>query len=81
VPWLPLAPLTDTPNVQNAQAIAKGIISMAHSLELTVMAEGVETEAQVDLLSTMGCDHMQGFFFSRPVPADDISRLLKATIS
>ncbi|MHB1047249.1 MAG: EAL domain-containing protein [Thermoanaerobaculia bacterium] len=46
------------------------IISLAHSLKLTVVAEGVETEEQSRLLRLLSCDEMQGFLFSKPVPAD-----------
>ncbi len=46
------------------------IISLAHSLKLKVVAEGVETEEQSRLLRLLDCDEMQGFLFSKPVPAD-----------
>jgi EAL domain-containing protein (putative c-di-GMP-specific phosphodiesterase class I) len=46
------------------------IISLAHSLKLNVVAEGVETEEQSRLLRLLNCDEMQGFLFSKPVPAD-----------
>ncbi|MEO8718044.1 MAG: EAL domain-containing protein [Burkholderiales bacterium] len=49
------------------------IIAMAHSLGLTVVAEGVETQAQLDYLRTHGCDECQGFFFSKPLPAADFA--------
>ena len=49
------------------------IISMAHSLRLKVVAEGVETEEQAGELDRLGCDQMQGFLFSRPVPAEEIA--------
>jgi len=48
--------------------IAKAVIAMAHSLRLRVVAEGVETEAQMRYLRNQGCDQMQGYFLSRPVP-------------
>lgn len=69
---------TETPDSGNARAIANSIITMAHSLGLKVMAEGVETEAQRDCLRQMGCDHMQGYLFSRPIAADHIPPLVKA---
>ena len=53
------------------------IISMAHALDMTVVAEGVETLEQVQLLRDLGCDEMQGYYISRPVPAADIRRLRK----
>jgi EAL domain-containing protein (putative c-di-GMP-specific phosphodiesterase class I) len=45
------------------------IINLAHSLKLTVVAEGVETEEQARLLRLLGCDEMQGYLISKPVPA------------
>ncbi|MGB3222246.1 MAG: EAL domain-containing protein [Desulforhopalus sp.] len=58
-------------------AIAKTIIAMAHNLNLRVIAEGVETEAQLSYLKNHGCDEMQGFYFSRPVPAPEVEQLLR----
>lgn len=58
-------------------AIAKTIIAMAHNLNLRVIAEGIETEAQLSYLRNHGCDEMQGFYFSRPVPAAEVEQLLR----
>jgi len=58
------------------RAIASTIVSMGRNLRLTVLAEGVETQAQLDLLRNMGCDMAQGFLFSRAIPADKMARLL-----
>jgi diguanylate cyclase len=55
-------------NTSNA-AIIRGIVRLAHDLELQVVAEGVETEAIARLLRELGCDVLQGYFLSRPVPA------------
>ena len=57
--------------------IARAIIAMAHSLKLHVVAEGVETQEQLILLRELGCDEMQGYLLSRPVPAEDASRFLR----
>ncbi len=57
-------------------AIAKAIIAMAHSLNLKVMAEGVETEQQMEILAHEGCDEMQGYLIGRPVPAGEAMKLL-----
>ncbi|MGZ9045746.1 MAG: EAL domain-containing protein, partial [Telluria sp.] len=59
-------------------AIVLAIINMAHSLKLRVVAEGVETEAQLSYLRRHVCDEMQGYFFSRPVPGDEFERMLQA---
>ncbi|HEX7641649.1 MAG TPA: EAL domain-containing protein [Burkholderiaceae bacterium] len=59
-------------------AIAAAIISLAHSLRLHVIAEGVETEAQLTFLRRHGCDQMQGYYFSRPLAAADMQRMLAA---
>jgi diguanylate cyclase (GGDEF)-like protein len=57
--------------------IAEIIITMAKTLKLSVIAEGVETRAQADFLSFHNCEEMQGFFFSRPIPAAELELVLK----
>jgi len=57
-------------------AITNAIISMAHELELKAVAEGVETPEQLEYLRGPGCDEVQGYLFSRPVPAEEAGRLL-----
>jgi EAL domain-containing protein (putative c-di-GMP-specific phosphodiesterase class I) len=59
-------------------AIASTVITMAHSLKLSVIAEGVETEEQLAFLSRRRCDEMQGYLFSRAVPAEEIGKILRA---
>ncbi|NQD37190.1 EAL domain-containing protein [Permianibacter sp. IMCC34836] len=58
-------------------ALAKAIIAMAHGLDMQVIAEGVETVEQRDFLLEHGCDMMQGYFFSRPLPADQFIAMIK----
>jgi EAL domain-containing protein (putative c-di-GMP-specific phosphodiesterase class I)/FixJ family two-component response regulator len=58
-------------------SVTRAIITMAHSLQMLVLAEGVETEGQLSLLSTHGCDLIQGYFFSRPVPAAAIEAMVR----
>lgn len=58
------------------KAIVSAIISMAKALELKVVAEGVETAGQLEVLKRMGCEEGQGCLFGRPVPANEASRLL-----
>ncbi|HEX7914072.1 MAG TPA: EAL domain-containing protein [Paraburkholderia sp.] len=58
-------------------AIVSAIIALAHSLEMDVVAEGVETESQRDMLRTMRCDEMQGFLLGKPLSAEDFGALLR----
>jgi diguanylate cyclase (GGDEF)-like protein len=62
-------------------AIARAIVSMAHALGLRVVAEGVENEAQLDLLRQMGCDEAQGFLFSRPLAVHEMVAYMHRTAS
>ena len=57
-------------------AITEGMVSMARALRLRVVAEGVETEKQRAFLEGIGCESMQGFLFSPPIPAHEMSELL-----
>jgi EAL domain-containing protein (putative c-di-GMP-specific phosphodiesterase class I) len=52
------------------------IVSLAHTLGLRVVAEGVEDDEQVRLLRELGCDQIQGFYVSRPVPPEDVDAML-----
>ncbi len=60
-------------------AIALAILAMARSLGIRVVAEGVETAEQLAFLRRHGCDAMQGYFFSKPLPADELGALLRKT--
>ena len=66
-----------TTNPQDA-AIAKTIIELAHSLNLQVIAEGVETPDQLDFLTKNGCDQVQGYLFSKPLPVLELEAFLRA---
>ena len=59
------------------EAIAASIISMGHSLGMKVVAEGVETQEQLAFLRTHSCNEVQGFLFSRPLPQEEISRMIE----
>jgi EAL domain-containing protein (putative c-di-GMP-specific phosphodiesterase class I) len=64
-------------NKQDA-GLADAIIAMGKSLSLTVVAQGVETRDQAEFLRTHACDEVQGFYFKRPLPADQFTKLLLA---
>jgi diguanylate cyclase (GGDEF)-like protein len=63
----------------NAVTLVSTMISLAQSLRLKVVAEGVETEEQAKLLRLLRCDEMQGYLFSKPLPAEDLIALLRKT--
>jgi diguanylate cyclase (GGDEF)-like protein len=66
----------DAVESEEGAAIARAIIAMAYSLHLNVVAEGVETQQQIDTLSEMGCTTMQGYLLSRPLSVEAMSQLL-----
>ena len=70
--------IKDTPANADDVAIAKTIVAMAQALNLSTVAEGVETAEQLDLMKAMGCDQIQGYFFSRPLAADDFLAFYRA---
>lgn len=69
--------------IENMMVSAKGklileqVISMANKLDLGLLAEGVETEEQIALLKSIGCDHVQGYYYAKPMPEDEFFALLQ----
>jgi EAL domain-containing protein (putative c-di-GMP-specific phosphodiesterase class I) len=61
----------------NDAAIVRAIVNLGHSLNLDVIAEGVERAEQLEILRKEGCDEVQGYFFSRPLPAKDFVQLFR----
>jgi diguanylate cyclase (GGDEF)-like protein/PAS domain S-box-containing protein len=68
--------LDQIPANHKERAILDAIVNMGHSLDMEVVAEGVESAEQLQALKESGCDQLQGYFFSRPVPAQDFKALL-----
>jgi len=62
--------IKDTPGNSDDVAIAKTIVAMAQALKLSTVAEGVENAEQLELMKSLGCEQIQGYFFSRPLPAE-----------
>ncbi|RMH18525.1 MAG: EAL domain-containing protein, partial [Gemmatimonadetes bacterium] len=58
--------------------LVRAIIDLAHDLGMQVVAEGVETKAQAELLTELGCEHAQGFLWAHPVPLEDAEAILLA---
>jgi len=67
--------IADIPKDEDDMAITAAIVSLAQKLGLEVLAEGVETEEQASFLQSAGCQNIQGYLFSRAVPAKDIAAL------
>jgi diguanylate cyclase (GGDEF)-like protein/PAS domain S-box-containing protein len=70
--------IRDITTVPDSAAIARTVIAMAHNLHMKVIAEGVETEGQLNYLFRNDCDEIQGYFFSLPLPPADFEQLLRA---
>jgi diguanylate cyclase (GGDEF)-like protein len=69
--------IRDVASGSDDKALAEAVIAMGRTLSLTVVAQGVETKAQVDFLREHACDELQGFYFNRPVPAEQFEKLLQ----
>ncbi len=67
--------LQEIENEKRSRIILKSIIAMAKELEMQVITEGVETELQLKSLTDMGCNHFQGFYFSKPVPIEEFETM------
>ncbi len=70
----------EIPHEPSDMAISQAIIVLGHSLGLTVIAEGVETEAQKEFLRRAGCDQAQGYLYARPLPANEFALLMKEPV-
>jgi EAL domain-containing protein (putative c-di-GMP-specific phosphodiesterase class I) len=73
-----IAKMLDDPG---AMTLVSTMISLAHSLKLTVVAEGVETEEQAKILRLLRCNEIQGYLISKPVPFDEMTKFLKQSAS
>ncbi|MES0327589.1 MAG: EAL domain-containing protein, partial [Gammaproteobacteria bacterium] len=62
---------------KNGDDMINSIIALGHCMGFQVLAEGVETEDQLNYLKEHGCDEVQGYFYSRPIPADELEKLCK----
>jgi diguanylate cyclase (GGDEF)-like protein/PAS domain S-box-containing protein len=69
--------IRDLDNKAEVAGIVRAILELARSMSMSVIAEGVETSGQLDELGTLGCSHAQGFFFSRPISAQDAAVLIE----
>ena len=67
----------DMVNDKEDSVIVQTIITMAHSLGFTTVAEGVETREHVDILNSLGCDELQGYHYSKPIPRDEFTQFLQ----
>ena len=73
--------IMDIPDVQDDMEITAAVIAMAHRLRMEVVAEGVETAAQLQFLQSHACDYAQGYLFSKPVSFAEFKKLLAPNIS
>jgi len=73
--------ILDLPHSREAAALTRGVIAMAHSLNLRVVAESVETAEQWEMLRELGCEEMQGNYFSAPVPAEIVPGIVRQPVA
>jgi diguanylate cyclase (GGDEF)-like protein/PAS domain S-box-containing protein len=71
--------IRNLPHNKNDAKMAKNIMKMAHDLKMAVIAEGVENQEQYDFLRDLGCDEIQGYLISKPVPAEEVVLLFQKT--
>ena len=69
--------IRDIPKSSDDMTISSSVIALGHAMGLKVLAEGVETQEQLEFLQSKGCDFFQGYFCSRPLPAQDFTQLLE----
>ena len=69
--------IRDITSKQEDEAIVNAIIVLGHSLNLKVIAEGVESKEQLELLDQLGCDEIQGYFIAKPLSSNDMTAMLK----
>jgi EAL domain-containing protein (putative c-di-GMP-specific phosphodiesterase class I) len=67
----------DVVDRSDVACVVSAIVGLAHSLDLTVVAEGVESQAQLEFLRALGCEEIQGYLYSRPLAASDFEELLR----
>lgn len=64
---------------KRAESVLISVIHMAKALSMELIAEGVETKEQLDFLRDIGCENVQGFYFSRPLPEEQFNALMQQT--
>ena len=69
--------IDDLAESDNAEALIRSSIMMAHALDLKVVAEGVETKEQSDILASFGCDYAQGYYYSKPLKKNEFKTLIR----
>ena len=70
----------DIPEDEEDVAIVKAVIALARSLNLRVIAEGVETQEQKEFLVKNGCSNIQGYLYAKPMPADEMEKMLRESL-